>query len=174
MTIRNFLCVAVLTVSLIVFGCSQTIDFSTPYHLTSTDKTTVSLHSSLHKKVETSSVMGENGTYLLGPALDHAFQNNQQAPISLEYVSSDLRITPGTSIVLSGMFTANYKLLTKGVTGTQRTILIEATGTGVSYLNSYNAGQEAIEKAIIDLQNKVKVVAAGGELITNSDPRVVK
>jgi hypothetical protein len=44
----------------------------------------------------------------------------------------------------------------------------------VSYLNSYNAGQEAIEKAIIDLQNKVKVVAAGGELITNSDPRVVK
>lgn len=167
MTTRHFLCAAVLTVSLSVLGCSQTIDFSKPYYLTSTDKPTVSLDSSLYKKVETSSVMGENGTYLLAPALDHAFQNDQQAPISLEYVSSDLRITPGTSIMLSGMFTADYKLLTKGVTGTQRTTLIEATGKGVSYLNSYNAGQEAIEKAIIDLQNKVKVVAAGGGLITN-------
>ena len=52
---------------------------------------------------------------------------------------------------------ADYTLLVKhNVRGSSS--LVEARGKAISYWSSFNAGQEAIEKAILDLVTKVKAL----------------
>ena len=143
-------------------GCSQTVDFTQPYHLTSQERLTVAIDPALLSRVEQSSMLAgtEQGTYHLGPALLLAFVDDQSARARIDYGSSRLDVVPSVSIFLSGMSVAEYKLLVNLVRGSAP-VLIEASGRGVSYWNSFNASQEAIELAVLDLATKVRRLLAG-------------
>jgi hypothetical protein len=138
-------------------GCSSHVDFSSPYHLTAQDRIAIAVDPNLENKVESSSLVWEEGTYALGPALARVIENRSDAPSRIEYVSSSLVPAQGVSWFGSGMMTADYTLLVKHHVGGSSSLL-EARGKGVSYLNSFNAGQEAIEKAMLDLVTKVKAL----------------
>ena len=147
-----------LAIYLMLTGCSTTVNFSTPQHLASDQpRIIVMIDPNLLNKVEQSSVVWESGNYEIGAALTQLIDNKASALTKIEYVSSDLGIHQGVSIFLSGMMIADYRLTVKR-TAQGQSSLVEGRGNGVSYLNSFNAGQEAIEKAVIDLVSKLRAM----------------
>jgi hypothetical protein len=144
--------------ALIAFtGCSSHVDFSSPYNLEAQDRIAIAIDPTLVNKVESSSVVWEQGTYALGPALARVIDNRSDAPSRIEYVSSNLVITQSVSWFLSGTMIADYTLLVKRNVGGSSS-LVEARGKAISYWSSFNAGQEAIEKAMLDLITKLKAL----------------
>lgn len=137
-----------IALSVLVVGCSAKVDFSSPYHLDSGERIVAHLDPVLLAKVEHSSVVWEKGNYEL-------IVNRSDAPSKIEYVSSDLTAHQGVSWFMTGMVIAEYRLTVKHTRAGQSS-LIDGQGKGVSYWNSFNACQEAVEKAIIDLVAKIK------------------
>ena len=83
-------------------GCSSHVDFSSPFDPTTHERIAVALDPTLENKVESSSVVWEQGTYELGPALARVIDNRSDAPSRIDYVSSNLVITQSVSWFLSG------------------------------------------------------------------------
>jgi hypothetical protein len=144
-----------IALSVLLVGCSAKVNFSSPYHLDSGERIVANLDPVLLAKVEHSSVVWEKGNYELGSAFDRVIVNRSDAPSKIEYVSSDLTAHQGVSWFMTGMVIAEYRLTVKHTRAGQSS-LIDGQGKGVSYWNSFNACQEAIEKAIIDLVAKIK------------------
>lgn len=149
----------VLLLALTLYGCTGHIDFSEPYHLKAVNRIPVAVDPALQSKVETSSFIGDEGTYELGSALAYVIDNRPDAPSKIEYVSSNLDITQGVNLFEGGMMVADYTLLVKHKAG-ESSSLVEARGKGVSHLRSFRAAQEAIEKAVIDLATKVRALTS--------------
>lgn len=153
------MCVLVFAALVFLSGCTGHIDFSEPYHLKGMNRIPLALDPTLENKVETSSFIGDEGTYELGSALAYAVENRPDAPSKVEYVSSTLDITQGVNLFEGGQMIADYTLLVKHMNG-KSSSLVEARGKGVSHLRSFRAAQEAIEKAVIDLVTKIKALSS--------------
>jgi hypothetical protein len=153
----NTFVLSAILAAVVFSGCTQTVDFSEPYHLVGQEKITAALDPSLTDRVETSSILGglEKGTYKLATAVALVFQNDQSSPVKLALVSSTLETVPLVSAFETGTVSAHYRLLVKRTVG-DSSALVEGQGEGFSYLNSFNAVQEAIEKALIDLGVKIR------------------
>jgi hypothetical protein len=101
--------VSVLLALFAFSGCSSHVDFSSPYHLAANDRIAIAVDPTLMNKVESSSVVWEQGTYELGPALARVIDNRSDAPSRIDYVV----ITQSVSWFLSGTMFADYTLLVK-------------------------------------------------------------
>ena len=154
-----------LVIALFVASCARTVGFEETYQLKVPEqKISVRLDDKLRSLEETmSAALGsETGTYKVGKALSYVFENDPSASISIRYISSHLDhiMNPG-GWFLSPVVQAEYRL-TVIVETTGRKEIVEVTGKGNSYLNSYNAYQDAMEKAVILLHQKLVALLSKG------------
>lgn len=135
-------------------SCTETITFKEPYHLSAVKKFRAKLDNKLAKLTFESDDYGAHGIYEVGRALSYVIQNDPKADVSLGYVTSsaDFILTPSYGVGPSGV--ANYRLtLLVQVNG--RREVIEVVGQGGTRWSTYTAYQEAIERAVISLHQKL-------------------
>jgi hypothetical protein len=151
-----------IALACVVFSsCARTVSFDDPYHLKAGQKKIlVRLDDRLANLKEYSSAIAgsESGTYDVGKALAYLFENTSSANLNLSYVSSTLDYTfnPSSWFITPGV-QSEYKLIILAESESRREI-IEVSGRGGSHLNSYNAYQQAIEKAVLSLYQKLVVL----------------
>jgi hypothetical protein len=136
-------------------SCTQTITFKEPYHLTAIQKKfRAKLDNTLTTLTYESSDLGAHGVYDVGRALTYVIENDPKADVSLGYVasSSDYTLTPSYGFGPAAV--ANYHLTLLVQANGQRQVM-EVVGHGETYWNTYNAYQEAIERAVISLHQKL-------------------
>ncbi len=84
----------------------------------------------------------------------YAFQNDASAPISISYVDSTMAYALAPSFFITPAAQAEYKLTVLVVAANRREVM-EGTGRGGSHVDSGNAYQEAIERAVMALYRKL-------------------
>jgi len=154
--------VGVLISLVLLVGCSKTISFNAPEKLkilgSAQDEVTVNVDDKLLTLRETwKSGVGDTATVLVGEAITHAFHHDPKAPVRIEYVSSDLSTSDSDFLLLWSSTQTVYKISIMLHTANGERTLIDGIGHGVSYTGW--PAQEAVEKAVVDLQKKIATLA---------------
>ena len=148
--------VAVTVSILFLASCTtETITFRDTYHLSVVkQKFKAKMDEKLIGPTYESDDHGAHGIYQVGRALSYIIENDPKAEVSLSYVASsaDYVLTPSFGVRPGAI--ANDHLTVLVQANGQRQV-IEVFGHGDTYWNTFNAYQEAIERAVISLHQKL-------------------
>lgn len=148
-----------LFLSLWLGACGQTVLFELPYQLSPEQKVKTQVDHALAELWEVSILWGgaKWGEYHVGRALLRVLEDDPAAPVSIQYLSSDLQAEVRTVYPSWRVFQADYRLtvLARRPEGIK---LVEAVGIARSTSNEVEASRVAIEIAIVDLARQVALL----------------